>query len=88
MNNTSNLTAPVFTFTVGDGVYVTLQGFNFFIFILVGILLFIFRKEKELKFRSWLPYFSIFGLFILSFRLGIGNVSFLKIGNSLSYTYR
>jgi hypothetical protein len=69
-------------------VYLTLQGFNFLIFIFVGILLFLFRKEKELKYRSWLPYFSIFGLFILSIRLGLGNLSILKIGNKESYTFK
>eukprot|EP01080_Neovahlkampfia_damariscottae_P007279 gene7279-11597_t len=88
MNMTTNSTAPQFTFTINDGIFIAIQGFTYFLMLLLLLLLFLFRKEKELKTRGSVPFFSVFGVFLLSIRLIAGNLSFLKITNSLSFSYK
>jgi len=88
MNNTINSTIPIFTFTVSDGVFITLQSVTYFCMIILSIFLLIFRKEKELKTRGFLPFFSIFGVFLLSIRFIAQNLSFLKITNLYAFTYK
>jgi hypothetical protein len=83
-----NSTSPMFTFTPSDGIFVVLQFLTYFLFATFVILLCLFRKEKELKYRGALPYVFIFGLIILSCRFIINNMSFLQTTNNTSFTYR
>jgi hypothetical protein len=89
MNSTNaNNTLPVFTFTAVDGVYVSLQLVVYLFALLMIFILFLFRKEKPLKSRGCLPYFYIFGIFILSIRLLFSLLSSFRIGSKISFTSR
>jgi phosphoglycerol transferase MdoB-like AlkP superfamily enzyme len=81
MNNT---TSPRLTFTASDGIYISFQFLIYIFTFFVFILLLLFRKEKELKHRGFLPYFSTIGTVLLSIRFMVSNLSFLKLGNNES----
>jgi hypothetical protein len=86
--NVTNTTSARFTFTISDGVFIPLQ---FFVLIISFVLLFLFfllRKEKSLKYRGCLPYFSVYGVFLLSIRFLVSNLSFLKVNNVESFTQK
>jgi hypothetical protein len=82
-NSTSRL-----TFTASDGIYISLQFLIYLFTIFIFILLLLFRKEKELKHRGFLPYFSTIGTVLLSFRFIVSNLSFLKLGNDESIIHK
>jgi hypothetical protein len=84
--NITNTTSIRLTFTISDGVFIPLQVFVFFISLVFLLLFFLFRKEKEIKYRGCLPYFSVFGVWLLSTRFVISNLSVLKVGNNESLT--
>jgi hypothetical protein len=87
MNSTnSNVTTAVFTFTAVDGIYVSFQLLVYLFIIFLIFILFLFRKEKALKSRGCLPYFSIIGIFFLSIRFFFSVMSSFKIGSKTSFT--
>jgi hypothetical protein len=86
--NITNSTIPRLTFTISDGVFIPLQVFVYLISLVFLLLFFLFRKEKELKYRGCLPYFSVYGVWLLSIRFVVSNLSFLKIGNDESFTHK
>jgi hypothetical protein len=88
MNTTFNVTLPYFTWTISDTVFTSLQISNFLIFFMVGILLFVFRKENPIKYRGILPIASFSGLFVNAARIMIGNYTFTKVTNPTSFTHR
>eukprot|EP01080_Neovahlkampfia_damariscottae_P006414 gene6414-10421_t len=92
LNNTfsevgGNITSPVFTFTVGDGTLLVGQLIPLSLSILLLVLFCIFRKEKEFRYRGVLPYFSIFGVWLLMIRFSL-TLSFLMVSNKNSFTYK
>eukprot|EP01080_Neovahlkampfia_damariscottae_P000265 gene265-6680_t len=66
MNN--NSTTPMLSFTVNDGIFISLQGVTVLFTMLLLLIFCLFRKEKALKYRGCIPYFSVFGVWLLIIR--------------------
>jgi hypothetical protein len=87
MNHTNSTElVPRLTFTVSDGIFVSLQMIIYLLLIILLFLFIIFRKEKALKFRGVLPFFSVAGVWIITIRFIFSNLSIFKIGNKESLT--
>jgi hypothetical protein len=86
--NFTNSTVPVFSFLLNDAFLISFQTVAFLVTFPVLLLLILMRKFKELKFRGILPYIGIIAIWIYIIRFYVGNFSWIKTNNELSFTYK